>query len=172
MSSATFTAELARFGPDEAAAPPSREEARAYCRHLARTHYENFTVASWLLPRALRQHFYHVYAYCRWADDLADEVHEPGRSEALLDWWEEQLEACYRGDARHPVFVALRETIEQFAIPAEPFRDLLTAFRQDQRQTRYETADALLGYCRYSANPVGRLVLHLGRCHTPDPTYL
>src|SRR4051812_48273465 len=88
MSSALFTTELARLGPDKAAAPPSREEARAYCRTLARTHYENFTVASWLLPRDLRQHFYHVYAYCRWADDLADEVDDPTRSEQLLDWWE------------------------------------------------------------------------------------
>src|SRR5882724_8437250 len=121
MSAAYFTAELARFGPGEAAAAPSLEAARAYCRNLARTHYENFTVASWLLPAKLRQHFYHVYAYCRWADDLADEVYEPGRSDAPLDWWEEQLDACYRGQARHPVFVALRDTIEQFAIPAEPF---------------------------------------------------
>ncbi|HZZ72937.1 MAG TPA: squalene synthase HpnC [Pirellulales bacterium] len=167
MPASSFTAELAQFGPTSPRRPPTPEAARDYCRRLAQTHYENFKVGSWFLPARLRAHFYPIYAYCRWADDLADEVGDPARSESLLNWWEHELDACYAGTATHPVFVALRETIEEFDIPAEPFRDLLTAFRQDQRQTRYATADELLGYCRHSADPVGRLVLYLGRCHTP-----
>ncbi len=158
--------DLELYGPHRA--EPNRltaAQSRRYCRRLARRHYENFTVASWLLPRRLRPHFYHVYAYCRWADDLADEARSPEESLDLLDWWEEQLQACYRGRAVHPVFVALADTIEQFGIPPDPFADLLVAFRQDQRVTRYETVEQLLEYCRYSANPVGRLVLYLGQCH-------
>ncbi len=169
MPNRAFTAELARLGPDQKAGrPPTPAEARAYCRRLARSHYENFTVVSWLLPRALRQHFYNVYAYCRWADDLADEAAGPTESLALLDWWERQLHDCYRGHSVHPVFVALRTTIKEFSIPQEPFLALLSAFRQDQRVTRYETFDELLDYCRRSANPVGRLVLYLGRCHDEE----
>ena len=164
MLQLSFATELARFGPRQHVAPAlSPAEARAYCRRLARTHYENFSVASWLLPRALRQHFYNLYAYCRWSDDLADETSSPDESEALLDWWESQLTDCYRGIVHHPVFVALRETIAEFAIPIEPLADLLVAFRQDQRKVRYENFAELLDYCRYSANPVGRLVLYLGR---------
>jgi len=147
--------------------PPSVEEARRYCESLARRHYENFHVATRLLPDRLRAHFYPVYAYCRWADDLGDETGDPARSLLLLDRWEEELDACYRGEARHPVFVALRGTIEQCQIPPEPFRDLITAFRQDQVKTRYQTYDEVLGYCRYSANPVGRLVLYV--CGYRDP---
>ncbi|MGH7193269.1 MAG: squalene synthase HpnC, partial [Candidatus Saccharimonadales bacterium] len=132
---------------------------------LARAHYENFAVASWLLPRALRPHFYHVYAYCRWSDDLADETGDRRASLALLDWWERQLDDCYAGRAGHPVFVALGETIREFDIPRQPLADLLSAFRQDQQVERYETFDELLDYCRRSANPVGRIVLHLARAH-------
>ena len=141
--------------------PVSLEQARSYCEWLARTHYENFPVATLLLPRALRPHFYSVYSYCRWADDLGDETGDPERSLWLLDRWEDELRACYDGRARHLVFVALQETIQQFQIPPEPFLDLLTAFRQDQRRTRYPTFADVLGYCRYSANPVGRLVLYV-----------
>src|SRR2546422_8655963 len=114
--------------------PPgsSLEEARGYTRRLATTHYENFTVATHLLPRALRQHFYNVYAYCRWADDLGDEVAGPSRALELLDWWEDELKQCYRGAASHPVFIALRETVDRFEIPVDPFLHLLAAFRQDQ----------------------------------------
>jgi squalene synthase HpnC len=133
--------------------------------HLARRHYENFTVASWLAPRRLRPHLAAVYAFCRWADDLADETSDPAHSLRLLGWWEEELRRCYAGEARHPVFVALAETIRARTIPAEPFADLLSAFRQDQRQSRYETAADVLDYCRRSANPVGRIVLFLGQCH-------
>jgi squalene synthase HpnC len=117
------------------------------------------------LPRRLRPHFYAVYSYCRWADDLADEIHEHARSLDLLDWWEGQLRACYTGQVDHPVFVALGRTIAEFAIPIEPFTDLLVAFRRDQQVHRYETFADLLDYCRYSANPVGRLVLYLAEAH-------
>lgn len=141
--------------------PPSPEEAREYCRRLARTHYENFSVATWFLPRSLRQHFYNVYAYCRISDDLGDEVGDPGASLRLLDQWEAELDACYSGQARHPVFVALSETIRRFSIPRYEFADLLSAFRRDQSVRCYQTFEELVDYCRYSANPVGHLVLYV-----------
>ena len=144
--------------PDSA---PSLDEARAYCERLAKTHYENFSVATWFLPARLRQHFYNVYAYCRISDDLGDEVGNSQQSLELLDHWEAELNACYAGSPRHPVFVALQETVKQCGIPQHEFSDLLIAFRQDQTVTRYETFDDVLGYCRYSANPVGHLVLYL-----------
>jgi squalene synthase HpnC len=144
--------------PDHA---PSEAEARGYCRRLARSHYENFSVASWFLPERLRQHFFNVYAYCRISDDLGDEVGDTAASLQLLDQWETELNACYEGHPRHPVFVALAETVRKFEIPKHEFADLLTAFRQDQSVSRYETFNDLLGYCRYSANPVGHLVLYL-----------
>lgn len=137
------------------------EEARQYCAHLARAHYENFSVATWFLPRPLRQHFFNVYAYCRISDDLGDEVGDAAASLALLDQWQHELDACYDGSPKHPVFVALAETVRQFDIPKHEFSDLLTAFRQDQTVTRFETFNDVLGYCRYSANPVGHLVLYV-----------
>ncbi|MFY9744793.1 MAG: squalene synthase HpnC [Acidobacteriaceae bacterium] len=140
--------------------PPTLDQARAWCRRLADSHYENFHVASWFLPRRLRPHFHAIYAYCRVSDDLGDEVGNPEQSLALLDLWGEELDACYRGQARHPVFVALAETIRACDIPQEPFADLLVAFRQDQTITRFATMADALGYCRYSANPVGRIVLY------------
>lgn len=139
---------------------PTLEEARDYCQHLAETHYENFHVASWFLPKALRPHFHSIYAYCRISDDLGDEVPDRQQALALLDLWGRELNACYEGRARHPVFVALYETIRACSIPKEPFADLLVAFRQDQTVTRFETMNDVLAYCRYSANPVGRLVLY------------
>jgi squalene synthase HpnC len=150
--------------PPEYAIPavaPSEAEARAYCRRLARTHYENFSVATWFLPKGLQQHFFNVYAYCRISDDLADEVGDARAALHLLDEWESELDACYRGRPKHPVFVALAETVRVCDIPRHEFSDLLTAFRQDQTTTRYETFEQLLGYCRNSANPVGHLVLYL-----------
>ncbi len=140
---------------------PSLAEAHAWCRRLTETHYENFHVASRFLPERLREHFYPVYAFCRVSDDLGDEVGDPGRSLALLNWWGEQLSLCFRGEAAHPVFVALRQTALACDLPEEPFADLLTAFRRDQTVTRYKTIEDLLDYCRYSANPVGRIVLML-----------
>jgi squalene synthase HpnC len=150
--------------PAEYAIPalaPSLHDAQSYCERLARTHYENFSVATWFLPKRLRQHFFNVYAYCRISDDLGDETGDTQTSLRLLEEWESELNACYKRHARHPVFVALAETVEEFEIPKQTFADLLTAFRQDQRVTRYETFDDLLGYCHYSANPVGHLVLFL-----------
>ena len=143
------------------ASAPSLSEARAWCKRLAESHYENFHVASWFLPEALRPHFHSIYAYCRVSDDLGDEVGDKQVALALLDMWGSELDACYEGRARHPVFVALAETIRACSIPKEPFADLLTAFRQDQVVTRYQTMQDVLGYCRYSANPVGRLVLYV-----------
>ena len=147
--------------------PPPLDQARQYCARLARSHYENFSVASWFLPRRLRQHFFNVYAYCRISDDLGDEVGDKEASIALLDQWQRELDACYDGTPRHPVFVALAETVRQFEIPKHEFSDLLIAFRQDQTVTRFETFNDLLAYCRYSANPVGHLVLYL--CGYRDP---
>jgi squalene synthase HpnC len=153
---------------------PSLEEAQQYCRRLATSHYENFSVATWFLPKELHQPFFNVYAYCRISDDLGDEVGDQEASLALLDRWEQELNATYAelesdvcqkqaamGHPTHPVFVALGETIRRFAIPRHEFADLLTAFRQDQTVLRYESFDDLLGYCRNSANPVGHLVLYL-----------
>jgi len=136
-------------------------ESLEYTRWLARSHYENFGLVSWLLPRRLHQDFFNVYSFCRWADDLGDEMGDPARSLDLLNWWQQELDAVYAGQARHPVYVALRRTIEKHDIPEQPFADLIRAFVQDQTVTRYATYADLLGYCRYSANPVGRLVLHL-----------
>ncbi len=137
------------------------EAAQTYTRWLATHHYENFNVVSWLLPKELHQHFYNLYAYCRWADDLGDEIPDTQRALDLLDWWEQELNDCYEGRPSHPVFIALRETIVAKDIPKQPFADLLKAFRQDQTVKRYPTWDAVLNYCVYSANPVGRLVLYL-----------
>ena len=150
--------ELAEHAPPAGCSP---EVAQQYTRWLATHHYENFNVVSWLLPKELHQHFYNVYAYCRWADDLGDEIPETSRALELLDWWERELDACYDAQPSHPVFVALRETVVAKDIPKQPFADLLRAFRQDQTVKRYPTWDAMLGYCEYSANPVGRFVLYL-----------
>jgi squalene synthase HpnC len=158
MNRAQIDLDIARDLPE---AGCSRQRAEEYTRHLATSHYENFTVATYLLPKQLRQPFYNVYAYCRWADDLGDEIGDTARSLELLDWWGEELKKCYSGSSSHPVFIALQHTIQQFDIPIVPFADLLTAFRQDQTIQRYPTWDDVLHYCKYSANPVGRLVLYL-----------
>jgi squalene synthase HpnC len=158
---AAFAQELARFGPDAVYPVPSVADAHAYCRRLALCHYENFTVASTFLPRHLIRHFHNVYAYCRWADDLADETGGGERALGLLRWWREELRRCFDGEPHHPVMVALRETVRRYAIPPTPFLDLIAAFEQDQHVKCYETFEQLLGYCRNSANPVGRLVLYL-----------
>lgn len=135
------------------------EQAYARCALLAQTHYENFTVGSWLLPRDKRPHMYAIYAYCRGVDDLGDE-YEGNRMDAL-DAWEEDLERCYYGTPSHPFMVALQQTIRDFDIPIEPFQMLVKANRMDQTVTRHQTYDDLEHYCQHSANPVGHLVLYL-----------
>ncbi|MBI1346582.1 squalene synthase HpnC [bacterium] len=163
--STAFLTELQHWGPTcDLTAPVSLSTAEAYCRQLATSHYENFPLVSWLLPKGLHQHFYNVYAYCRWADDLGDEVGDTAKSLDLLAWWRTELDRCYLGETSHPVFVALRSTINEFKIPREPFADLISAFEQDQTVREYDTFDQLRDYCRRSADPVGRIVLYLCRC--------
>ena len=137
---------------------PAAEE---YTRWLATHHYENFHVVTFLLPKRLHQDFYNVYAFCRWADDLGDEIGDPTESLRLLAWWRDELHAMYEGSVRHPVFVALEGTARKYDLPAGLFDDLISAFEQDQRVTRYHNWQELFRYCRCSANPVGRLVLRL-----------
>ncbi len=139
----------------------SLAESLQYTHWLATHHYENFHVVSFLLPKHLHQDFYNVYSYCRWADDLADEIGDTAESLRLLQWWSQELDAMYAGEARHPVFVALRGTVAKYGIPQQPFADLVKAFVQDQTVSRYADWAGVLDYCVYSANPVGRLVLYL-----------
>jgi squalene synthase HpnC len=136
-------------------------DAEQYTRKLATTHYENFHVVSFLLPKHLHQDFYNVYAYCRSADDLADEIPDATESLKQLNGWRGELDRMYAGEAEHPVFVALKGTVEKYGIPKQPFADLIRAFIQDRNVSRYQTWDEVLDYCVYSANPVGRLVLYL-----------
>ena len=139
----------------------SESESLEYTRWLATHHYENFQVVSLLLPRELHQHFYNVYSFCRWADDLGDEIPDKRESLRLLKWWRDELHAMYRGDVSHPVFIALRGTVQRFEIPAAPFDRLIQAFEQDQVVSRYQNFDEVFSYCTNSANPVGHLVLYL-----------
>lgn len=150
----------------DTAPPPSLDEAYERCRRLALGRYENFPVVSWLLPRDLRRHMYAVYAYCRGVDDLGDEA--DGDRLAQLDEWERELRACYDGAPSDARFVALADTIARFGIPQEPFLRLIEANRRDQTIHRYETFEALLDYCTYSANPVGRLVLYVFGYRDPE----
>jgi len=150
------SAPLARGGAHPSHDPALRS-AYEFCARIARSHYENFTIASWLMPRAMRPHMYAIYAYARIADDFADEERDLGK----LDAWERELDLAYAGAPRHPVFVALADTVRRFDIPREPFANLLAAFRSDVNFTPFATLDDLLGYARNSANPVGRLVLYL-----------
>jgi squalene synthase HpnC len=139
----------------------SQAEAEQYTRWLATHHYENFHVVSFLLPKRLHQDFYNVYSFCRWADDLGDEIGDTSESLRLLAWWRQELEAMYAGRVQHPVFVALQGTARKYNLPQQLFADLISAFEQDQRVTRYANWEELFDYCRCSANPVGRLVLRL-----------
>ena len=143
------------------AASWSPANSQAYTRWLSGAHYENFHVASIALPKRLHQDFFNVYSYCRWADDLGDEIADPQESLDLLAWWRGELHAMYEGRTTHPVFIALADTVERHQLGIEPFEHLIRAFEQDQRKTRYETYEEVLDYCVYSANPVGRLVLQL-----------
>ncbi len=140
---------------------PTLDEARAWCRALTTTHYENFHVATFFLPKKVRPHFESIYAYCRVSDDLGDEVADPTTALRLLDTWGGMLDECYDHPERslHPVFIALHETIVACDLPRQLFADLLHAFRMDQVKPTYNTWEELLEYSHYSANPVGRLVL-------------
>ncbi|QGJ68839.1 Squalene synthase HpnC [Planctomycetales bacterium 10988] len=161
MASYSFRSHLKRYGPEARYPQPSLDQAFSYCQQLALSHYENFAVVNHLVPSELRRYLYPIYAYCRWADDLADEVEEIAESLAFLDWWEQELKACFSGTAKHPVMVALLETIQKLPFEQGDFLDLLTAFRQDQQTFRYDTPQEVADYCRFSANPVGRMILHL-----------
>jgi squalene synthase HpnC len=152
--------DLLRFGPG-GCERVSRDEALAYCAALTAAHYENFSVVTWLTPREHRPAFQSIYAFCRWSDDLGDEVGDPALALRLLDWWRGELRGMYQGEARHPVMIALAETVARYAIPIDPFESLIDAFVQDQSVTEYETFEQLLEYCTRSANPVGHLVLHV-----------
>jgi len=156
-----FARELARYGPGRTVAGMDLCRAQSYCTRLATSHYENFSVASLLLPRRLLRHFHAIYAYCRWADDLGDETGGGNYALNLLQWWRGELLQCYDGTPTHPVMIALQRTIRRFQIPPDPFLDLILAFEQDQHVKRYETYEQVVGYCKNSANPVGRLVLYL-----------
>lgn len=162
--------DLKRYGPSSAPNQLSLAECQAYCGALTRLHYENFSVASRLVPREMRQHLANVYAYCRWSDDLADETGDSELATSLLAWWRDQLEQCYRGQAVHPVFVALSQTIEKYELSQELFANLLDAFLQDQTTKRYENVEQLKEYCRGSADPVGRILLAM--CNIDDPESL
>jgi len=138
------------------------DDAYRHCWRIAASHYENFTLGSWLLPRRLRRHIAAIYAFARAADDMADEgVLPPAERLAQLDAWGAQLESCYRGEAAHPVFIALRDTVQKFDLPIELFRKLLRAFRTDAEFQRFATFEDVLAYCRNSADPVGHLILYL-----------
>ena len=149
---------------------PSLREAQAWCKRLATTHYENFHVATFFLPRTLRPHFYSVYSFCRTSDDLGDEVGSVAVATRLLGEWRQMLEECYLQPerSRHPVYVALQPTIAACALPREPFDDLITAFEQDQVYPRHASLATLEEYSRYSANPVGRLVLLMSGYRDPE----
>ncbi len=175
--------QLEHYGPGSGSYGASEAEAQAYVAALTQQHYENFSVLSRLVPERLRPDFAAVYAYCRWADDLGDETgcgeDAKRRSLDLLKWWRGELDACFAhasdpGAAeapRHPVFVALVESIRRRGLPKSPFENLITAFEQDQRITRYETWGQLIEYCANSANPVGRLVLAIGGYDLNDPAH-
>jgi squalene synthase HpnC len=159
--------DLSSFGPAQDCGVSLRY-AQRYVRRFTHAHGENFSVLSPLLPRSRRDAFAAVYAFCRWADDLADDPGTTQRRFDLLAWWQAELDRCFQGRPRHPVLVALAPVIEAFALPRTPFDDLLAAFRQDQRVHRYDTWGDLVGYCQLSANPVGRLVLCLADCRSPE----
>ncbi|MGL4942053.1 MAG: squalene synthase HpnC [Thermoguttaceae bacterium] len=179
----TFAETLALWGPHATgepllAGPLTLDDAKLFCESLAASHYENFTVVSFLLPKSMRQEMSIVYAYCRTADDLSDEIEGQQQSLALLEWWEEELRRGVAGETvRHPVLLATADLIRQHDLTLEPFLDLLVAFRRDQNNAvRVATFDALLNYCCYSANPVGRIILELATSvsgtHTPSEEML
>ncbi len=147
---------------------PSIEESYSYCEQMAKSHYENFPVGSFLIPKEKRRHIWAVYAFARTADDFADE----GRSAfetpadlqkrlAALDDWEYKLLQATKGQTEHPIFIAVAQTLKDAQIPVQLLKDLITAYRMDVQRKRHKSFEDLLFYCKHSANPVGRLVLHI-----------
>lgn len=163
-----MAADLQRYGPLETLRTPvDAVTARRYCLQLARQHLPNFTFFRLVVPRHLQQHVWNIFAFWRWGKDLSIYVRDPRSGLALLDWWHRLLQECYAGQAGHPVFVALKETIEKLRIPRDYFADLIAGFRQEQQVLRYYTEEELLDFCRYCHNPLGRLLLHVGECVSP-----
>jgi squalene synthase HpnC len=145
------------------------DEAFEYCDRLAATHYENFPVGSCFIPKKLRPYVHSIYAFARIADDFADEPDTLDNLRmAFLENWEGQLLQCIWRTPQHPVFIALKETIQKFDLPVTLFQDLLMAFKMDVTTKRHGRFEDLLTYCRYSANPVGRLVLLLFGYRDPE----
>jgi squalene synthase HpnC len=164
-----FARQLDQYGPVASYSPPNIRQSEDYCQSLATSHYENFSVASRLIPKSLRQDFFNVYAFCRWADDLSDEVSDANRSLELLTWWRAQLAACFSGQPpHHPVFIALANSIQKHRFEITPFENLIAAFEQDQRRNRYDTHQSVQHYCQGSANPVGRIVLKMANADTSE----
>lgn len=155
---------LERWGPDRCE-QVSLDAAKAYCRSLTLGHYENFSVLSRFVPDRMRDGVAAVYAYCRWADDLADEAGDPAIASERLLWWRQELTDCFEGSPRHPVFIAIASVAEQYELNRTAFDQLLDAFEQDQVQHRYDTWDDLMSYCSGSADPVGHLVLKMSGEH-------
>lgn len=162
MAAWSFAAQLERFGPGGSEPGPFRPGfSHRYCRRLSQHTLcsQHFTLLRWILPGSAQRPVWSVAAYHAWVRGIAEHSPDGQTALKLLHWWEEQLQRCYAGEVRHPVFAALSETIARFDIPADPLTDLLAAARQDQQQARYESYEQLLEYCRYAANPLGRLVL-------------
>ncbi len=149
---------LHRWGPDSPVSM-TQSDASHWCAQFTRAHGENFSVLSALLPRASRQDFCAIYAFCRWADDLGDEAQSPEQALQLLAWWRGELQACYAGQPKHPIMIALAPVIARHALPETLFDTLIQAFEWDNRQNRWESLEELTRYCAMSADPVGRLVL-------------
>jgi len=139
----------------------SLEKAFEHCLKIAHSHYENFPVASIAIPKNLRPYVAAVYAFARTADDFADEAQFAENRMARLVEWENQLKSMKTIPPTHPIFIALRETVERFSIPLSLFENLLKAFKMDVVVKRYKNFNEVLNYCRYSANPVGRIILYL-----------
>lgn len=167
MGKSIVIEDLQLFGPSVSVPSVDLVQAEKYCKTLAKRHYENFSVASLLVPATIRQDFFNIYAYCRWSDDLADEIGNSADSLRLLDWWRTELHSCFSGTATHPVYIALRKTISTHSLSIENFEKLLDAFVQDQCVTRYSSQLEVIEYCRGSANPVGRILLQLARVEGP-----
>ena len=148
--------------------PWTVERAYRYCEDFARVHHENFPVASHFVPAALRPHVVALYSFFRAADDFTDEPQYDGHRGEALDAWQEELHLCFHGEPRHPVFVALHDTINRRGLTLPPFEDLLSAFRADLEVTRYATFASLRAYTARSAEPVGRLLLGLFGYHNPE----